>query len=487
MAESLFLNSENVRMPYTVNKYWNRKLDDKHILVTTEHGAWVVLSKKEFNLLKDEKILEDLNLFGILEDKGVIITGNNVEKLTQMYRERFHHLFSGINLHIITTTLRCNQKCIYCHANSKPVNAKEFDMNDKTAKSVVDFIFQTPSPFISIEFQGGEPLLNFPVVKFIIEYAKQKNRSYVANENGKYVGKKILSFQMVSNFTVMNDEMLDYMMDNSVGLCTSLDGPKNLHDKNRPWGGGGGYKKVVYWIKKAKVTGYKFFSSAMPTITKYSLPYWKEIVDEYLKYGFTQMRMRPLNIAGIAAGSWEKIGYSPEEFFEFWKKYIDYLIKINKKVVLRDDDTVYMLRRIVTLKPPFNACLGAPCGGCTIQSAYNFNGDVYTCDEAKSFDLFKLGNVEGSSYKKIFTSPEAQNFIGLSSMTSSLCDTCALHPYCSPCLVSSYGAHGNLIPKLPVDFLCKVRSKQVEYIFKKLLFSEDDRKMFLNWVAKSGV
>jgi len=484
MAFSYLVNECTTNVPHIINKFSTKKLDNKHILITTEHGAWVVLDNKEYKLLEEGKLSEDLNLFTALEDKGIIVTDKNSEKIVQMYRDRFHYLFNGITLHIVVPTLRCNQKCIYCHASSVPATAKGYDMDKKTAKATVDFIFQTPSPFLTIEFQGGEPLLNFGIVKYIIEYAKKRNGSESSDINGWYAGRKNIDFTVATNFTAMDEKKLEFLMENNIRLSTSLDGPRKLHDKNRPFSGGSSYKLVTKWIRIIKQDyEYPLFNSALPTITHYSLPYAKQIVDEYAKWGFTHVRMRPLNIAGVAANAWKTVGYTAEEFAEFWKRYLDYVLKMNKKKWFVDDDTVFILRRILTLKPPLNACLGAPCGACTIQAAYNQWGDVYTCDEARSCELFKLGSVKRDDYKKVFTSNEALNFVGLTSMVSSACDNCVWHPFCSPCLVSSYGSQKNVIPKLPSDFLCNLRKIQIGHVFKKLLGKQD---ILFRWCAKSS-
>jgi His-Xaa-Ser system radical SAM maturase HxsB len=422
-------------------------------------------------------------LFTALEDKGIIVTEKNFDRVAQMYKERFHYLFNGITLHIVVPTLRCNLKCVYCGASSVPLNAKGFDMDEKTAKAVVDFMFQTPSKFFTIEFQGGEPLVNFPIVQYIIEYAKKKNESKIC-EGELWRGKKSLTFRLVSNLTLMNTDILDYLVKNKVSICTSLDGPEWLHNKNRIYTKAGSYNTVTYWIDYIKKE-LGLQCNAIPTITKYSLPYAKEIVDEYLKHGLNQIKMRPLNIAGAAINAWERIGYTSEQYVSFWKEFIEYIFKLNKRGVnVQDIDTVFMLRRMITLKPPFNACLGAPCGACLIQTAYNQWGDVYTCDEGRSCEIFKLGNVKKDNYKKIFSSSEALNFIGLTSCVSAICDACEWHPYCSPCLVSTYGDQKNLISKMPSDFLCGIRGNQVEYLFKKLIFSEEEKRILLNWLSE---
>jgi len=479
MPFSYFVQEGFTEIPHVVNKYCLHRLDDENFLVTTEHGAWIVLNKEEFDLLRADAVTRDLNLFSALEEKGVIITEKNFERVAAMYKERFHHLFSGISLHIVVPTLRCNQKCIYCQSNSTSMRAKGFDMDRKTAKKVVDFIFQSPSQFLTIEFQGGEPLVNFPVVQHIVEYAKTKSRSRNF-EGGWWKGKKDINFRLVSNFTLMDDDVLDFLMKNNFEINTSLDGPKKLHNRNRPYTGSS-YNKVVYWIDRIREKGYRQIS-AMPTVSKLSLKYPTEIVDEYIARGFDSCWMRPLNIAGMAVSEWGKVGYSAEEFVNFWNDYIDYVMKINGKGVKFADKTcVDILKRVVTLKPALNACLGAPCGACIIQAAYNQWGDVYTCDEARSCEVFKLGNVKEGSYKKIFSSEHALNFIGLTSAVSSLCDSCVWHPYCSPCLVSSFGSQNNLITK-PNDFLCRIRGRQVEFVFKQLALSGNN-KMLLDWLS----
>ena len=216
MAFSYFVNEATTNIPHIINKFSAQKLDDKRILITTEHGAWVVLNNSEYKLLKDGKLSKDLNLFTALEDKGVIVTDKNTERIAQMYRDRFHYLFNGITLHIVVPTLRCNQKCIYCHASSVPATAKGYDMDKKTAKATVDFIFQTPSPFLTIEFQGGEPLLNFEIVKYIIEYVKKRNCSESSDMSGWYAGRKNIDFTVATNFTAMDEKKLEFLMENNI-------------------------------------------------------------------------------------------------------------------------------------------------------------------------------------------------------------------------------------------------------------------------------
>lgn len=154
---------------YFMNHVRSKRMDDG-VLITTNHGSWVFLSKEEYALFKKGEIEEPL--LSLLKEKGILITEDNIQNIVKDYKKKCAFLFQGTSLHIIVPTLRCNHHCVYCHSKAQPLDAKGYDMDEETAKKTVDFIFQTPSRAITIEFQGGEPLLKFDIVEFIVKYAK---------------------------------------------------------------------------------------------------------------------------------------------------------------------------------------------------------------------------------------------------------------------------------------------------------------------------
>lgn len=145
--------------------------------MTIDNGAWALLSEEEHELLKTHRVSENPDLFKKLESLGIIITQSNQAKVVGDYQARFSHICNGTSLHIAAITSRCNQRCLYCYVNPKPISSKGFDMDKDTAKRVVEFMFQSPSKAITIEFQGGEPLLNFPIIQYIIDYSKKLNKN----------------------------------------------------------------------------------------------------------------------------------------------------------------------------------------------------------------------------------------------------------------------------------------------------------------------
>jgi uncharacterized protein len=443
---------------YRLNYIKEKKIKDRILLVSLT-GAWISLSKEEYNKFRSGKFNEEL--FSRLEEKEIIVTENNEKKIIDGYKLKKPQLFQGTSLHIVVVTLRCNEKCIYCHAASNPVNTRGVDMDIETARKTVDFIFQSPSRAITIEFQGGEPLLNMPAIKEIISYAKEKNKA----------AKKDLDFSIVTNLSLMTDDLLEYFIKQEVlGLCTSLDGPKELHDKNRPMLGNSSYDIAVKWIKKIK-TDNRIKLNALMSTTRNSLPYSREIVDEYVDLGLNIIWIRSLNNLGTAAAYWNNLSYTAEEFLEFWKKTVDYAYTKG----LIEHSSRLLATKILGKKDPMMVDLMSPCGAAIGQMAYYYNGDIYSCDEARMLqeDIFKLGNVFDNNYKEVLTSAKTRSLIAASINDSFFCNTCVYQAYCGLCPVCTYSTTRTIVPKLAADFRCKVLKGQFEHIFNKILFEPD--------------
>lgn len=462
---------------YLVNQYRVHRFDDNHVLITTDNGAWVVLNSEEYRLFRTNRVEEDLNLYAILKENGIIVTKGNIDQVVEDCRKRYWFLFQGPDLHIMVPTFRCNMRCIYCHSFSKPLNAKGWDMDKDTAKSVVDFMFKTTAKEFGIEFQGGDCSFNFDIVKFVFDYARD-----LANKQ-----KRNVKFSVVTNLTNVDDDFIKFLQDNiPIGLCTSLDGPKEVHDKNRKYlGGRGSYEDVVYWIKRIReeMKGYDFRFHALTTITKYSLDYGKEIVDEFRKLGFHNAWLRFMNNLGFAEKTWDKIGYTAEEYLKFWNDTLDYVLKINRGGEEFREVWAFLVSSMILEKESTNMVdFRSPCGAGIGQLLYNHKGDIFTCDEAKVLDIFKLGNVKTSKYDDIFRSPTTTTMVDISSKFCSLCDACPWFAYCALCPVNIYTSQGSVVPRLPEDMRCKIFKGMIKTIFKKIIFSEKDRKIFEFWL-----
>ena len=466
------------------NLNW-RKLNGE-ILITNEYGYHCRLKEEDFRRLTGEKLEETDPLTEELADKGFIHQKMDFVDLTEKWKSLNSHLNCGPALHILIMTTRCNTKCVYCQAGALGTEAKDHDMSWETAKKAVDLAFCTTAPALAVEFQGGEPLLNWEVIIRVIEYAREKEKNS---------GKK-LSLSLVSNMMLMTEEKADFLLRNEVSVCTSLDGPEKVHDKNRVFPGGA-YKTVKKWLKYFKERhdgqtgdGARIFKpSALLTVTKNSLDYPKEIVDEYADSGLDGIFLRPVAPIGYAKRGWDKIGYSADEFLKFYGTALDYIIDLNKNGRLfLEKYAVMFLTKIINFDNCGNMDLSCPCGAGLGQIAYNYNGKIYTCDEGRMLamdgdELFNIGTVD-DEYKKLMSSVSTRACACASELHEQpQCSRCAYQPYCGVCPVFNYSVQGSIYGDMAGNMKCAINMGILDLLFTKMKDSEN-KEVFKKWVSK---
>jgi His-Xaa-Ser system radical SAM maturase HxsB len=461
-------------MKYIELPYRYKKINNKY-LVSNDHFDWLFLSENEFNLLKENKVKKGSELYKRLVGQNIIIDNREQsEKLMDRRRQQLSLLFKGPTLHIIVVTKRCDQACVYCHAaanNSE--NKAKYDLSMENAKKFVDIIMTSPNPFISIEIQGGEPMLNFEVVKYIFEYSQELNKKY----------KKEILYALVTNLQSMDDEKFEYLVKNKIALCTSLDGPKELHEKNRPTTHDfSSHDRVMEWMEKFKEK--KLLVGALVTVSRESLKYPKGIVDEYLRLGYKTVHLRELNFLGKAVGTWNNISYTADEFLEFWKTAVDYIIELNKKGNLMTERRCNIILQKVLNKNELNFLdLMSPCGAIIGQVAYNYDGKIYTCDEARTMEeeIFQIGDTNTKSVPEMITNDKSIQIISSTFNDSYYCEYCPYKAYCGICPVCHYGETGSPISDVLRTSRCKILMAQFDYIFEKLQ-DPKTRKILESWV-----
>lgn len=464
-----------------------KKMKNKYLL-TNDVGDFLFLTEKEFNDFLSDELEKDKEPYLSLKKNNFVKKDINLTKLIDKYRSKNEFLFGGPSLHIVVITLRCNHRCVYCHASAQAMDRTDLDMDKEIAKEVVKKIFQTTSPFVAIEFQGGEPLVNWPVVKFIIEEAYKVNKK----------AKKELELRLVSNFSLMTEEKFRYLLDKKVSFCVSLDGPEKVHNKNRPMINGNSYYYAIKWAKKffklypeLKKKGYIFKMGLSVTISRFSLPYYKEIVDQYLKLGFDDFYLgRPLNPFGFLKKSFKRIGYSSDEYIKFYKNALSYIIDLNLRgVKVREKAAVTFLKKILTDYDPNHLDYRSPCGAGIGQLAYNYNGNVYTCDEGRMISMmgdesFCLGDIKKNTYQEIVGSPVVRTLC-IASCLDGLpgCDSCVYKPYCGICPIYNYSEQNNIFGQMPTNERCKINKAILDFLFEKLQ-NPKIREIFEKWLDK---
>lgn len=454
-----------------------KKLGNKY-LVTNDIGHYVFLPPALFRQFMEGTLNGGNETYQELEENEFIKGSLGRTELIERYRQRNSFLYLGPSLHIVVVTLRCNYRCIYCQASSRALEEKGYDMDIETARNVVDTIFCSPSNVITIEFQGGEPLVNWPVVKFIVEYAREKNKT----------AKKSLYLTLVSNFSLLTEARYKFLTENRVIFCTSLDGPKKLHNKNRPFPGGDSYTSTTSWIKKIQARQKKnsnlYHLSALLTVSRHSLKYPKEIIDTYLKFGFLGIHLRPLSFLGLSGKMRKEIGYSVEEFLKYWRETMDYILDLNLKGKnFSERGSRIFLRKIFTDQDPNFLDLRSPCGAGIGQMLYNYDGKVYTCDEGRMTgeDTFMIGDVKKNSYKEMVSHDTVKSICMASLLDNLPCDNCVYKPYCGVCPVLNYALYGDIFTSLPHNERCKLHQGMLDYLFEKLQ-NKEIKNIFQSWL-----
>ena len=469
-----------------------KKLDDDTYLITNDIARYSFLTKDEFsdfiggNLQAGEKLEE-------LTEKCFIKNETYIKDMTSAYALKNKFLASGPSLHIVVTTLRCNHKCRYCHAAVAPMKAKDMDMTIDTAKKVLDTIFFTSSPNITIEFQWGESFVNWDVVKFFVEQARIK---------GQYLAKEV-TLAIVTNLSLMDDEKMAFLLDNGVHISTSLDGNEMVHNFNRTFNEGNSFEQVTHWIKRINeeyvkrgvknAVGEYQKVWALLTVTKKTLPYYKEVIDTYVELGLDGVFLRPLNPYGFAAADIKSLGYSMDEFIEFYTHSMEYILELNKKGIgFREQLSSIYLAKILTADDPNFLDERSPCGACIGQVAYNYDGKIYSCDEGRmlgrmginDFQMSEVTDNPQETYQNMIESDTTKIMVQSSTLDwlPGYSDD-VYKPYIGVCPIHSYKTTGNIYPIYATDQKRKLWVAVLDYLFKKLK-NKDDVKIFDKWLGE---
>ena len=447
---------------YSLNEHFETRLDDDHVLITTRHGGWITLSNEEYDLFKKNPC-EDETLFKELERTGIILTERNMKNILRDLYRQHSTLFLYPVYNVISLTDRCNLDCIYCYSNS----GKGEDLDLDTAKSILDFIFNTPGRQL-IVLEGGEPLLKFDLIQYLYEESKKRSED----------NKTPLSFSFGTNLTLMDEDIAREIKKMGITPCTSLDGPKELHDQQRPYiGGRGSYEDVVYWIKTLR-EDFDIVVPSLSTMTKYSLEYDpKDIVDTYAGLGLETVFFKPFHLSGRGFANMEDLSMDPIDFFDFWRGGVERCIELWKKgIPIREKHASEFVEHF--LYPDRHCmCNRRPCGAGIETLAYSCDGTICGCDDARNNDFLDIGHVKSDNYRTI-----RSKILPLAALSSDLipvCSTCEYMAFCSICLSSVYRMHNDLYPKVPRDFECKWKKEAFKYLFQKL--SGEDSQILRSW------
>jgi uncharacterized protein len=453
------------------------------VLVTNLVGEHFFLTAEDFGRLASSDLPADSPLVRRLRAKHVIREAGDelpVELLAIKARTRYRRLAEFTSLHIFVASLRCEHSCPYCQVSRQSSDKGAFDMSWETAKIALDSVFRSPSHNIKVEFQGGEPLLNFELIEAVVREAEERNREERRN----------LGFVIATNLALLDDRVLDFCRAHDVYISTSLDGPADLHNKNRPRPGRNSWELATAGIQRVREELGVDRVSALMTTTRGSLGRVREIVDTYVELGLTSIFLRTLSPYGFAVKTKSFDAYDVDHWLPFYEAGLDYVIELNRRgVPLVEQYAALVLKKMLTNDDPGYVDLTSPAGIGIGAIVYNYDGDVYASDEGRMLaemgdKTFRLGNLHHDSYEELMLSdallgPLEESFTA----SAPMCQDCAFETYCGADPTYHHATTGDFVGRKPQSGFCRRNMAIFKLLLERYEGDPDTRALFQTWAS----
>ncbi len=375
-----------------------------------------------------------------LKESGQLFTKDTFEPMADTLKEKTSGVIKALCLHIAHT---CNLNCSYCFASQGNYHGERGVMSFEVGKRALDFLVENSGTRrnLEVDFFGGEPLLNFEVVKQLVEYARSIEKKY--NKNFR--------FTLTTNGVLIDDDVIDFANREMSNVVLSLDGRKSVHDRFRvDYSGNGSWDKIVPKFKKlVEKRGHKNYYMR-GTFTHHN-PDFLEDIKTMLDLGFTELSMEP-----VVCPSGDPSELTEEDLPVVLSQYEELAELMLEKDKENKPFTFYHYMIDLEGGPCIYKRISG-CGSGTEYMAVTPWGDLYPCHQFVGDDKFKLGDVfNGVSNKAIQDEFRACNVYARSE-----CKDCWARLYCSGgCAANAYHATGSV--KGVYSYGCKLFKKRME-------------------------
>jgi His-Xaa-Ser system radical SAM maturase HxsB len=455
--------------------------DTDRVFVSSMSGEWVIVPYVDFARIVNGNAEFNDPLLMEFECHNLIVrdvSRSTLAPLLSQYRSRKAAIAEGPALHIIVVSLRCHHTCAYCQVSRQPTQKSRFDMSAEVSHHVIDRLFDSPAKTLTVEFQGGEPLLHFDRVRALIEGISSRNRTE---------GRRIRYVVASTLHNISRDQLL-FLKDFDVNLSTSLDGPEWLHNANRPRPERDSYQRTVTGMELARSILGESNVSALTTLTRKSLEAPREIVDEYRKLGLRSIFLRPLSPYGFARKTAARNGYQMDDFLAFYRIALEHIIETNKKGYAIDEAYAsLLLSQLMTPFPHGYVDLRSPTGAGLGALVYDYDGRVYPSDEARMLAAmgdhsFALGRVEDEP--RSWFASDAMKRLLTAGVAESIpqCADCAFVPLCGADPIDHYARQGDPVGHRPSSEFCKKQMGMFDILLERFESGDlADRAIFERW------
>lgn len=456
----------------------------RDVLITADTGEYLFIADAQLREILEKRLRPGTSLYKDLLARHFIYEPGGNDPMPEMaaqYRSRKDFLLQGPALHLFVVTLRCNHTCQYCQVSRAPLAGSGHDLSEQDALHAVERVFESTSHALTIEFQGGEPLLAFGRIRQIVERVVERNETE----------QRDIQFVITSTLHHLTDEILNFAHDHRIQFSTSLDGPAGLHNANRPTPTRDSYERTLEGIRRVRARLGHDAVSALTTLTAKSLEQPRAVIDEYVKQGFSSISLRPLSPYGFASKSAQRLDYPMARYVCFYKEAFAYLLELNQQgIYLSEGYAALLLNNILT---PFSSGyvdLRSPLGAGTGALVYNYDGYVYPSDEARMLlemgeNGLRLGSVQQPLHE-LLNAPIMKLLLeaGVAEALPG-CSDCALVPYCGADPVEHFARQGDPIGHRAFSSFCEKNMSLLQHLFGLLRDGDDSiQRVLLSWLTR---
>ena len=388
---------------------------------------------------RQEEIREAFEDIQELIDREELFTADVYKDYVMDFKKR-QTVVKALCLHIAHD---CNLACQYCFAEEGEYHGRRALMSFEVGKKALDFLIANSGSRINLEvdFFGGEPLMNWDVVKQLVEYG----RSQEAVHNKKF------RFTLTTNGVLLNDEIMEFCNKEMSNVVLSLDGRQAVNDKMRPFRNGkGSYELIVPKFQKfAKERGDKDYF-VRGTFTRHNLDFAADVLH-FADLGFEKMSVEP-----VVAPPEEPYSIREEDLPVILEEYDKLAAEYVKRIKEGRGFTFFHFMLDLNQGPCVAKRLSG-CGSGTEYLAVTPWGDLYPCHQFVGNEKFLLGNVDEG-----VTNTEIRDEFKLCNVyAKEKCKDCFARFYCSGgCAANSYNFHGSITDAY--DIGCEMQKKRIE-------------------------
>lgn len=383
-----------------------------------------ILKKYEKDNISKNDVLECIADIKALQAQGKLYSPDTFAEIAGTFKERSGDVIKALCLHVAHT---CNLNCSYCFASQGKYHGDRALMSFEVGKRALDFLIENSGSRTNLEvdFFGGEPLMNWDVVKELVKYARSQEGPCHKN----------FRFTLTTNGMLIDDDVIDFANKEMSNVVLSLDGRKEIHDKLRvDYAGNGSYDRIVPKFQElVKSRGGKnyymrgTFTHANPDFTK--------DIFHMADLGFTELSMEPVvaspdDPAALTASDIEIV----KEQYEILAKEMLRREKEGRPI------TFYHYMLDLTEGPCIYKRISG-CGSGTEYMAVTPWGDLYPCHQFVGDEKYKLGDI----WNGVTNHSLREQFRSCNAYSRSECNDCWAKFYCSGgCAANAYHASGSI-------------------------------------------